>query len=76
MKCRLGQAALAKPEVTFAGQQSVSEEPAAVANDTIFLKISRIAHEHGFDQIGMIEKINWEPSRSVVENIAVFPRPL
>ena len=76
MKCRLREPTLPQPKITFAGQQTFAEKPAAVANDAIFLEIGRIADEHGFNQVRVVKEINPQPGSAVVENIPKFLRPL
>src|ERR1043166_293982 len=76
VKSRLRKPALPQPGFAFVGKQSLSEKPAAFADDVVLQKILIVADENGFNQVRMIEEINVDPRSAVIEDVAEFRRPL
>src|SRR5215475_16210096 len=66
---------LAQPRFPFVREQSITKEPAAVADYAVLEEILVVADQHGLDQVGVIQKIHMQPRSAVIKDIAVLRRP-
>src|SRR5580704_4802989 len=75
MKRWLAEPSLPLPLLTLARKQPITEKPAAVPDHSILQEILVIANQNEFDQVRMVQEINVDPSRAVVEDVAEFSSP-
>jgi hypothetical protein len=75
VKCRLRQMSLSQPGVAFIREQTLAEEPSAVAYDAILQKVLSVSNQHGFNQVGMVQEIDVKPNGAVIKDIAKLFRP-
>src|SRR6266446_1817035 len=70
VKCRLRKSPLTQPRFAFVGQQTVAEEPSALAHDVVLEKILVVPYQYRFDQARMIQEIDVNPRRAIIKDVA------
>src|SRR5207302_5075876 len=71
LKSRLGQAALAAPGFSLAGQEALSQEVREHSGSLVLDKVAMVPAEHLFDVVGMDEHVNGHRPDPYANNIAV-----
>ncbi len=66
---------LSFPVLAFSREQTGAQQPAAVLDDVVLQEILWITHQHVFDQVGAVQKINVEPGGPIVEDVAILGSP-
>src|SRR6185437_5150651 len=75
MKRWLRKPALAQPRLSFVREQALAKEPAALLDHVVFEEVLRIADQHPLDQVRIVQEVNVQPRRAVVEDVTELPRP-
>ena len=73
MKGGLHHAALAEPEIAFAGEEAVAEEMAIGAEDAALDEFSGVVDDNVFDVVGVKEEVGAEVEEAQADDVAVLP---
>src|SRR2546425_12566199 len=75
VKGRLAKTPFPQPVRSFACQQAFPKKPAAISYNPVFDEILVVRQQHGFNMVGMIEKVDVDPPRTVVKDVAELAGP-
>jgi hypothetical protein len=72
----LNKVPLPQPRISFIGQQTVSKDPAVGLQSFALDEIPVVSYQNLLDKVGVVEEIDMPVKSTVVEDVAILPRPL